>query len=91
MIYNPMYMTRMEACATLDELRSIGLAMLMDETLQQPRHKLATLQSIYRDNVDRILANSQTKIVGFEQCTQCKEQAKVIFINERCVYCGYNK
>lgn len=54
-VYNPMYMTRMEACATIDELRSIGLAMLMDETLQQPRHQMATYASIYRDNFKRII------------------------------------
>ena len=84
---SPQYMTRMEACVTLDELRSIGLAMLMDETLQQPRHQMATYASIYRDNFSRIVDSKPR----FEECEQCKEQAKVIFINDRCVYCGYNK
>lgn len=83
-------MTRMEECATLDELRAIGLAMLMDESLAQPRHQMATYSSIYRDNVDRILATQQKKIDNFEQCVQCKEQAKTIYINNTCVYCGYN-
>jgi hypothetical protein len=56
---SPQYMTRMEACSTLEELRSIGLAMLIDESMAQPRHQMATYASIYRDNFSRIVDNTK--------------------------------
>lgn len=49
------YQEEMEKADSFIKLLYIGEAMLLDESLAQPRHQMATLSSIYRDQHARIV------------------------------------
>lgn len=52
------YQEEMEKAESFTQLLYIGEAMLLDESLSQPRHQMATLASIYRDQHARIVRDT---------------------------------
>lgn len=51
------YQEEMDKAPTLKILDQIMLDACRDLSNQQPRHQMATLSSIYRDNYERILSD----------------------------------
>lgn len=52
------YQEEMEKAESFIQLLYIGEAMLLDPNLSQPRHQMATLASIYRDQHARIVRDT---------------------------------
>lgn len=52
------YQEEMEKAESFTQLLYIGEAMLLDPELAQPRHQMATLASIYRDEHARIVRDT---------------------------------
>ena len=48
------YQQLMDEAQSVTELQMVSHIMLMDRENAQPRHRMATLASIYRDNYERL-------------------------------------